>query len=152
MASTMVVSTRNVHRTSVVLVLTLAVSCLVRSVFCRFIQVNLSPDPTPASGGFRIEDFFETASVIKNFVIRCDIAWDYMDTPLHVYYCSTSYEEQRNPNNTLINLTKKVSIASRRPWYGTVLVLKFASRACMNYIPITLPDVHRARDFFTYFP
>ena len=147
----MVVSTRKLHYISTDFVLTLLESCILRSVLCRFIQVNLSPDPTPSSCTFRIQDFFETTSVIKNFVIRYDVNWDYLDAPLHVYYCSISYEEYRDPNNALINLTSKMTVASRRPWYGTVLVLKFASRACMNYVPMTVPDVHRARDFFAHF-
>ncbi|PIL26248.1 hypothetical protein GSI_12004 [Ganoderma sinense ZZ0214-1] len=118
---------------------------------CRFMRVNLSPQPVQASDVPSIQGCFLSTSTIDNFVIYYDANMKALDCPLHVYYCATSYAERSNPNNALVTLTQSLSIACRRPWYGTVVVLKFANRACRNYVVMTVDDVLRARDYFAYF-
>ena len=122
-----------------------------RAVVCRFIPVNLSPNPVPGGSALTIPHCFQPTSVVSNFVIRHDIRLHALSSPLHVFYCATSYHERSEPNNALIDLTRRVYVASRRPWYGTVVVLKFADLACSKYVDMTVDDVLHARDYFANF-
>lgn len=71
--------------------------------------------------------------------------------PYHIFYCGRSYEARHNPNQALLRLAQFVDVSPLRPWYGTVIVLKFATRACQDYIDMTVDDVLRVRDYFAYF-
>lgn len=74
-----------------------------------------------------------------------------LNNPLLVLYCATSYEGRYNPNHALIQLTENIEMACKRPWYGTVLVLKFATVTCTSYVDLTVDDVSHIRDYFAYF-
>lgn len=118
---------------------------------CRFIPLNLSPETVSVESAITIPRCFQSTSIVRNFVLRHDIILRQLPSPLHVFYCASSYTERSNPNNALIHLTRSVSVASRRPWYGTVVVLKFADFACSRYVDMTMDDVMHARDFFANF-
>ena len=118
---------------------------------CRFITLNLSPDTVPEGIALTIPRCFEPTSVVRNFVLRHEVRLNHLPSPLHIFYCASSYNERSNPNNALIDITRSVHVASRRPWYSTVVVLKFADFACSQYIDMTAEDVMHARDFFAHF-
>ena len=120
-------------------------------VACRLLPINLSVNPVPGSNILTVAQRFPISSSISTFVIRYDIKLHLLPSPLHVFYCANSYQERSNPNNALINLTQKMNIPSRRPWYGTVLVLKFANEACTSYVTMTLDDVMHIQDYFGHF-
>nr|VWO99909.1 Zinc finger transcription factor 1 [Ganoderma boninense] len=120
---------------------------------CRFLTVNLSPNPVAGSTTVSLLDCFSRNANVKSFVIRRGVTLGTLDSPFHVFYCSDSYEGRYNPNRALARLTSTLSILSRRPcqWYGTVLVFKFRSDACQQYIDMTVDDVLLVRDYFAYY-
>ena len=94
---------------------------------------------------------FESHKVTRSFIIWYDRLLNLLDCPLHVYYCAEEYEGRYNPNRSLIRLTQTVDVLLRRPWYGSIVVTKFTSRACSTYTDLTLYDVVHVRDYFAYF-
>ena len=48
-------------------------------------------------------------------------------------------------------LSIRVDVLLRRPWYGSVVVAKFGSRACTGYIDLVPDDIVHIRDYFAYF-
>lgn len=94
---------------------------------------------------------FESQQVSRSFVIWYDRHLQLLHSPLHVYYCAEGYDGRYNPNRSLIHLTQTVDVLLRRPWYGSVVVAKFASRTCSTYTDLTLYDVAHIRDYFAYF-
>lgn len=94
---------------------------------------------------------FEYGQIYKSFVIWYDKHLHFLDSPLHVYYCAQAYEGRYNPNRALIHLTTTVDILLRRPWYGSVVVVKFTSRTCTEYATLEFSDIVHLRDYFAYF-
>lgn len=115
------------------------------------LPINVSPTPVPGGGHLQLADCFETGRVYRSFIIWYDKHLHFLDSPLHVYYCSDGYEGQYNPNRALIHLTQTVDILLRRPWYGSVVIVKFASRECTAYAALNFSDIVHVRDYFAYF-
>lgn len=118
---------------------------------CRFVTINLSSFPVPGAASTYLMDCFPSTSTIKSFLVRHDNDLHSLASPFHVFYCSDSYAGRYNPNAALVLLTKSVVVSSRRPWYGTVLVFKFASTTYQDYIDMTVDDVLQVRNYFAFF-
>ncbi|PIL23477.1 hypothetical protein GSI_14788 [Ganoderma sinense ZZ0214-1] len=98
----------------------------------RILPVNVSPTPMSKSGdALLLSHCFQSTSVSRSFII--------------------CYEGRYNPNRELVRLTQSVDMILQRPWYGSVVVTKFRSRACTSYVDITFDDVVHIRDYFAYF-
>lgn len=87
----------------------------------------------------------------RSFIIWYDKSLHLLEYPLHVYYCERSYDNRYNPNHAMIRLTQTINVLFRRPWYGSLVVVKFSSHDCTRYDNITIPDVVHVRDYFAYF-
>lgn len=118
---------------------------------CIYLTVTLSPDPLAGRAAVCVSDFFQHPLQIKSFVVRRNVKLVSLDMPYHIFYCGRSYNARQNPNQALVRLTRFVDTSPRHHWYGTVLVLKFSSRACQEYVDMTVEDVIQVRDYFAYF-
>ena len=116
-----------------------------------FVSINLPPTPAPGAATVSVMDYFPPTSTVKSFVVRHGINLHSLASPFHIFYCLGSYAGRYNPNAALALLTTSVVISSRRPWYGTVLVFKFASTNCQTYVDMTMDDVLQVRNYFGYF-
>lgn len=107
----------------------------------------------PGEGGeaLVLSQCFESLTVSRSFIIWYDRHLNLLDCPLHVYYCASAYDGRYNPNRAMVRLTQTVDLLFRRPWYGSLVVVKFASRSCSTYVDLTIYDVIHIRDYFAYF-
>ena len=118
---------------------------------CRFLYLNLSPEPQPGLSPVRVRDCFLPAEQVKSFVVCRDAKLRCLDTPYHIFYSEQSYVRRQDPNMALAWLIDSVDSSGCRPWYGSVVVLKLASRICQSYVDMSIADVHTVCDFFAYF-
>lgn len=118
---------------------------------CRLIPINVSPTPSSTYDIMRLGQCFESSTVYRSFVIWYDRSLHILKSPLHVYYCERGYQGRYNPNRAMVRLTQTVDILLRRPWYGSVVVVKFGSRACNTYVDMSFDDLVHIRDYFAYF-
>ena len=131
--------------------------CAGSSLTCIFVEafifatINLSPNPVPGVASASILDCFPRTSAVRSFLIRRDVNLSPLTSPFHVFYCSDSYAGRRNPNAALVLLMSTIKLPSRHPWYGTVLVFKFATDACQDYVDMKVDDVVKVRNFFAFY-
>lgn len=119
---------------------------------CSLLPFNLSPNPSYTCDVMSLVECFEEVPLLcRSFVIWYDKQLQFLNCPLHVYYSAREYAERYNPNRALVKLTQDVDVLLRRPWYGSVVVAKFGSRACTGYIDLVPDDIVHIRDYFAYF-
>ena len=86
-------------------------------------------------------DCFQPATQVKSFIVCCNSKLLSLDTLYQIFYCTNLYQGRHDPNHTLIQLTEVVHVSSHCPWYSTILVLKFGSQVCQNYLDMQNVDV-----------
>ena len=97
------------------------------------------PDLTP---------FFPHGSA--SFVLHTGSNGTPLQSPLHVFYCPTSYTNGHPINRALVGLIRGMP-AHTFLWAGHVVVMKFSDVACRSYVDFTPADVPHVQSFFALY-
>ena len=74
-----------------------------------------------------------------------------LQSPLHIYHGYWSPWESSVPNAALYAFTVSSEGVPRRPWYGTVLVVKLDDVAASQYTDFNVDDLAHIRAFFAMY-
>ena len=92
-----------------------------------------------------LQMFFQHPGATAFHLVEYDRFLNRREQPLQVFRSTDLPFLAATPNRSL------AIFGSRHDWCGTIVILKFADRYCLNYVDISITDLDDIRSHFVYF-
>ena len=117
----------------------------------QLVQVRLIRDPQDVCAKYPSPVLYEFfAGRVGRTLLQFGRGMRFLESPFHMFYCIDSFVTDSHPNEAIKSLTRDVEPEPRQ-WPGTVLFLKVAGTAQLDFVDLPAQDVLDIREYFVNF-